>query len=204
MDDGEKTLGVGRTYLFQIPPRVPTLYHPLDPKPLPPGVKPKIEEDDEVQLTATKVGAKDPIDLTKEKKKVKFTEEKVTVIKEEEGAEKHQSMHVKEQYVNQEGYVGRLIVRRSGRMEVVWGNDGPPMVVKSGIRTNFLSVSAVVQHPEVDNNEGAQNGGGDGEQGGLGGGPRAPPAPRVRGVASGMGEIMGKFVVTPDFEKMLG
>ena len=75
--------------------------------------------------------------------------------------------------VKEEGFIGKLVVRESGKVELSWG--GTSMVLGRGVSANFLSTVVVTENKAED----------------------------PEGVAIGMGQVMGKFVVTPDWEKML-
>ncbi|KAH8599906.1 RNA polymerase III RPC4-domain-containing protein [Bisporella sp. PMI_857] len=177
----------GRTYLFQFPPRVPTLYNPLlKDKPLPPGLKPRESAADDVQITGSRSGANNPVDLaSKEKKKVKFEEPaKEKVIKEEDQPDK-EAEKIKEPFAEEPGCIGKLVVRKSGKVELIWGGEGGNVLeVNKGVTTSFLSNSALVQYPDGFDT------------------PANATREQKFGVSSGMGKIMGKFVVSPDWETM--
>ena len=81
-------------------------------------------------------------------------------------------------YVNEEGWIGKLIVRKSGRVELSWG--GVNLLVGRGVDAGFLTTGIVVDSIEK--------------------GPPGGGAPEGRALS--MGQIMGKFVVTPDWEHM--
>jgi len=83
----------------------------------------------------------------------------------------------KDDFVHEEGWIGKLIVRESGRVELDWG--GTHLLVGRGAEAAFLSNALVVD--------------------GIERGPPGGGAPE--GKATSMGQVMGKFVVTPDWEK---
>ena len=160
----------GRLYLFQFPPVLPRLYNPLNPKEQPP-------EEGDVEMT----GSSAHMDLTKEKEsgtKIKVEEEVIIKKEEVEGDGKEKEVRpVRKVVVDEEGFIGKLIVRESGKVELSWG--GTSMVLGRGVDTGFLSMGVVVDG----GNGGVMDKEGDGK-------------------AMGMGKIMGKFVVVPNWEKM--
>jgi DNA-directed RNA polymerase III subunit RPC4 len=186
--DGNKE---GRLYLFQFPPVLPKLYNPMTQlKPLHPGqipIKIKEEPDGDVEMSSS--GNKNTIDLTKGKPVNQNGGE--TILVEEDGKKKD-IKRGREKYVDEEGYTGKLIVRESGRVELDWG--GTRMLVGRGIPTGFLTTGVLLDpmDPGKDKSE---------VLGGAFGGRTFQPA--VEGKAVGMGEIMGKFVVTPDFGNIM-
>ncbi|KAK5115816.1 hypothetical protein LTR85_009410 [Meristemomyces frigidus] len=93
------------------------------------------------------------------------------------------------------GAVGKLRIHRSGRATLDWG--GTSLLVGMGADASFLQDVVVAGMPEHKVGAGAVGEGeGEGEGGGGGGGPP--------GWAMGMGQVKGKFVVTPDWEAILG
>jgi DNA-directed RNA polymerase III subunit RPC4 len=165
----------GRLYLFQFPPVLPKLYNPLT------STNPNI--------TAKPSDKKSSIDLTKSttsetsknpNSKVKAEPEAI-IIKKEDDLEASNE-HEKEKFVNEEGYIGKLIVRESGKVELSWG--GTNMVMGRGASAGFLSAGVVV----------------DGM--GLWGDDRGNSNANGEGKAMAMGEIMGKFVVVPNWERL--
>jgi len=152
----------GRLYLFQFPPVLPELYNPLTQKPM--G---KVEdketsgandEDNDMEMTG------ETVDLTKAKDE---GEEK---IKLEAGTET--GAPLRESFVTEEGFIGKLVVRQSGRAELDWG--GTHMLLNTGSADNFTSSVVLAEEGE---------GGKD-------------------GTAMGMGKVFGRFVVTPDWESL--
>lgn len=172
----------GRLYLFQFPPVLPKLYNPLkEDKPVAkPDPKSKSHSNNEKDKEMDK-GAKDA-EMTGTNAKPKAqdgkeikTEEDLPAAKEKDEKEK---VKKREEVCTEEGYVGKLIVRESGKVELSWG--GTSMVVGRGVDAGFLTMGVLVDKDEI----GAGANGGEGK-------------------ALGMGKIMGKFVVTPDWEKMM-
>lgn len=181
----------GRLYLFQFPPVLPKLYNPLtEPKPMPPGHNPiTINDDKDADMKPVAgSGTKNTVDPTKGKQPIK-SEDGETILKEED-VKRKDFKKGREQYVQEEGYIGKMIVRESGRVELDWG--GTRMLVGRGIPTGFLTTGVLLDpmdDQEQDNGQGGAFGSG--------------LQPLHEGKAVGMGEIMGKFVVTPDWEKMM-
>jgi DNA-directed RNA polymerase III subunit RPC4 len=169
--DGDRDLEVdkkeGRLYLFQFPPVLPRLYNPLNPKEIP-------AEAPDVEVA----GSSTHMDLTKDaepKGKIKVEEEVIIKKEDAERDGKEKDTNPEEKViVDEDGFIGKLIVRESGRVELSWG--GTSMVLGRGVDAEFLSMGVVVDGKNKDR---------EGE-----------------GKAVGMGKIMGKFVVVPDWEKM--
>ncbi|RDW94880.1 hypothetical protein BP5796_00643 [Coleophoma crateriformis] len=139
----------GRLYLFQFPPILPPLCHPD-------------EAGGDVEIVGTTTH-------DNEFTKLEGQEEEVMIKTEN----KDDFFQGREQLVSEEGFIGKLIVRESGKVELSWG--GTSLVVGRGVESGFLSTVVV-----TDDRPGMEE-----------------------GVAMGMGKVMGKFVVTPDFEKMI-
>lgn len=161
----------GRLYLFQFPPVMPKLYNPATTS-KPQGTRPNEPGDDNVRVTAAV--DKNIVDL---ERNVKLEGEEIIIKREDDEPAKKRE---RERLADEEGYVGKLIVRESGRVELDWG--GSRMLVGRGIDTSFLSMGVLVDSKGCFDNEGKTIG---------------------EGVATGMGKIMGKFVVTPDWESMV-
>jgi DNA-directed RNA polymerase III subunit RPC4 len=158
----------GRLYLFQFPPAMPKLINPATLPKGDPGVAAGTNND--VQVTGSRDN--NVMDLDKP---VKPEEEEIIKKEDDEPQTK-----TKESLATEEGYVGKLIVRESGRVDLDWG--GSRMLVGRGIETSFLSMGVLVDSKGCFDEEGK---------------------PTREGVATGMGKIMGKFLVTPDWESMV-
>jgi DNA-directed RNA polymerase III subunit RPC4 len=185
----------GRLYLFQFPPVLPELYNPAGPKPRT-LLQIKKEEEEAAAKAKIKIEGKEDVAVTgagskakgKLKDRVDLTGEPAPAIKLEEGvetveekakreAEDKKRKSKKAEIVHEEGYVGKLIVRESGRVELQWG--GVTLLVGRGAEAAFLTTGVVIDSTQV--------------------GPVGSDGP-AQGKANGMGQIMGKFVVTPDWE----
>ncbi|KAG9245391.1 RNA polymerase III RPC4-domain-containing protein [Calycina marina] len=194
-EDPAKGGNTGRIYLFQFPPRIPTLYNPLtSEKPPLPGTRTGVKTDGDAQIVSSKIGVEEPIDLTGGKKKVSFAvpaklEEREIQIKEEDLTE--QPNIDDKQYITEEGRAGKMVIRKSGKIQIIWGGDnGNRFEVKKGVTNSFLSVPAVIETPLTRlTNVGAGRG-------------SAVQATTQIGKATGMGKIMGKFVVSPAWDTM--
>ncbi|KAL5329419.1 hypothetical protein ACEPPN_002931 [Leptodophora sp. 'Broadleaf-Isolate-01'] len=186
MDDGAKPLDhrSGRLYLFQFPPVLPELYNPVNGNPrnnidLTATENPE-DNDADVDMTGTAPPAKgkgklkDRVDLIGEAAPIKLEEEAFPLDK----AKNEEVKKGRAPYVKEEGCIGKLIVRKSGRVELSWG--GVNLLVGRGVDAGFLTTGIVVDSLE-----------------------KGPPGGGVpEGRALSMGQIMGKFVVTPDWEHM--
>jgi DNA-directed RNA polymerase III subunit RPC4 len=170
-EETPKEMEDGRIYLFQFPPVLPKLFDETT------NANPNIKDDD--------VEIMDSTDLTKDPKVEIKTEEKVVEIKQEEldADEEAKRKQREEALVIEEGSIGRLVIRESGQVELVWG--GTNMKVNRGMETSFFSTGAVVdgmdQWIKDEKDKDVQ------------------VMPGSRGVSHAMGGIMGKFVVTPDW-----
>jgi len=125
----------GRLYLFQFPPVLPRLYNPETESK---------HHDDDVVMTSEK------IDLTGEKtddgtKPIKSEE---IIIKTEDGVEAAAPKPKKDPLVKEEGFIGKLVVRESGKVELSWG--GTSMVLGRGVSANFLSTVVVTENKAED------------------------------------------------------
>ena len=161
----------GRVYLFQFPPVLPKLYnHDI-------GINPNhIIEDPDVEMMI-------PHDLTKNDE-AKVKAEAIEIKQEELDEEDLRRQREEEKLVLDEGEMGKLVLRESGEVELVWG--GTNMNVGRGIETSFFSAGAVVHGMEAWNKD---------EEG------HEIPAMNGRAKTMAMGEVMGKFVVTPNFTR---
>ena len=167
----------GRLYLFQFPPVLPKLYNPATTK-KPPGPNDiKIKKEDEskgptsptLSKSKTRSVGKDTIKTEPDAEEVL-----VPLAPEDPNARLH-----RDRVVDESGYIGKMIVRKSGKVEFDWG--GASLIVSRGVDASFLSTGLILDRGE----EGGTNKDGVGK-------------------ALSMGKIMGKFVVKPDFAKMLG
>jgi len=180
--DGEVDKREGRLYLFQFPPILPKLYNPLttDKPPLPAALQAK-EDATEIKGESSRTsGAGKPKPKPAEVDAIKPEAEEVVQPKEKVDKNKRVK---RDRVVEEQGYIGKMIVRESGKVELSWG--GTSLVVSRGVDASFLTTGVVMDA----NTRGAR--------------PGVLPHD-IEGKAIGMGKIMGKFVVTPDFPKMFG
>ena len=161
----KQVLEDGRVYLFQFPPVLPKLFNAETTS------NPN-HEDFEMIV---------PVDLTKEDKQVK-SEEVIEVKQEEQEIDEMRRRQDTDKLVTEEGAIGKLVLRQSGEVEMVWG--GTSMKVGRGIETSFYSLGAVVDGMMHSMDERTET---------------VPENLVKRGKSMAMGEIMGKFVVTPDW-----
>jgi DNA-directed RNA polymerase III subunit RPC4 len=175
----------GRLYLFQFPPVLPELYNPIKGKP---KTKAEIKtEKDRVKtekdgpaggLSAKAKGKmKERIDITGDATVIKVEEE--VVLGPDGKPKKEEERKKRDEVVHEEGWIGKLVVRESGKVELSWG--GTNLLVGRGVDAGFLTTGVMVDMIEK--------------------GPPGGGAPE--GKALSMGKVMGKFVVTPDWEKMV-
>lgn len=161
----------GALFLFQLPPVLPPLKITRQPIPRAANdhkgdyVKPE-PTDDVVMLDQPAAN----IDLTgaSETPDRRVKGEDDSEVEEEREPEGDKELP----YPPEGGYVGKLVVRRSGKVELDWGGQTLEMV--PGIDTNFLTTAALIEetNPMARSNEFA-------------------------GTAYSMGKIHGKFVLAP-------
>ncbi|KAF3811432.1 hypothetical protein GCG54_00001758 [Colletotrichum gloeosporioides] len=143
----------GRLYLFQFPPLLPPLHPSAAPK-----VKP--EPDDVVMLDQPNGGS---VDLTKSDENIKPKIEEV---------DKNIDLTDVSQLVSQAGMMGKLKVRKSGKVELDWG--GRTLELSPAAGMNFLTTAVIVEESDEKTRQGV-----------------------VGGDSIGMGKIMGRFVLAP-------
>ncbi|KAK4177935.1 hypothetical protein QBC36DRAFT_121348 [Triangularia setosa] len=112
-----------RAFIFQFPVR-PPLYVVKDD-----GSLAKSEGDDDVVMLDGQQQDNAPVDPTAE-------------VKEEEVAEE-ESQQEEPEVVPQAGYLGKLIVRKSGKVEIDWG--GYPMDSGTGVAPRHLSTAVLLE-----------------------------------------------------------
>ncbi|KAK1237679.1 hypothetical protein MKX07_006807 [Trichoderma sp. CBMAI-0711] len=156
----------GRLYLFQFPPLLPPLKQVAAPQP---RIKVKEEEEQHASasLHATPLsGAATPVDLTQQGDGEESSSD------DEEDEEQERRHGFRTQALSNGGLIGRLNVRRSGKVELDWGGRILEMSPAAGM--NFLTTAVIVEESD----EKPQNG-------------------VTTGESIGMGKIMGRFVLAP-------
>ncbi|KAK0735524.1 hypothetical protein B0T21DRAFT_349002 [Apiosordaria backusii] len=113
-----------RAFIFQFPVR-PPLYVVKDD-----GSLAKSEPNDDVVMLDGQQADNGPVDLTAE-------------VKEEEVAEEESKKDEPEEAVPHAGYLGKLIVRKSGKVEIDWG--GYPMDSGTGVAPRHLSTAVLLE-----------------------------------------------------------
>lgn len=155
----------GRLYLFQFPPLLPPLKQVAAPQP---RVKVKAEEQQPISLHDTPTSASStatPVDLTQQGE-----EEEEELDSDDEEYERRSGF--RSQALSNGGLIGRLNVRKSGKVELDWGGRILEMSPAAGM--NFLTTAVIVEESD----EKPQNG-------------------VTTGESIGMGKIMGRFVLAP-------
>ncbi|KAL2017580.1 hypothetical protein VTK56DRAFT_1953 [Thermocarpiscus australiensis] len=155
----------GHMFLFQFPPVLPPLRAiPRETSARP--IKPEPTDDDLVMLDQPQHGAPVNIDLTQDADKVK---------KEGDGEEGEDGHVEKDQdQLREGGFVGNLIVRKSGKVELSWG--GQTLQLMPGTQANFLSTAVLIEEADVKPGDASS---------------------QMAGVAYGMGKIQGSFALAP-------
>ncbi|GKT50289.1 uncharacterized protein ColSpa_10470 [Colletotrichum spaethianum] len=141
----------GRLYLFQFPPLLPPLHPATAPK-----VKP--EPDDVVMLDQPG----EAVDLTNSDENIKAKAEE----------DKDIDLTDINQLVSQAGMMGKLKVRKSGKVELDWG--GRTLELSPAAGMNFLTTAVIVEESDEKTKQGV-----------------------IGGDSIGMGKIMGRFVLAP-------
>ncbi|EHK27377.1 uncharacterized protein TRIVIDRAFT_34180 [Trichoderma virens Gv29-8] len=155
----------GRLYLFQFPPLLPPLKQVAAPQP---RIKVKEEEQHSTSLHATPLSASStatPVDLTQQG-------EDEDEESDDEDEEQERRNGFRSQALSNGGLIGRLNVRKSGKVELDWGGRILEMSPAAGM--NFLTTAVIVEESD----EKPQNG-------------------VTTGESIGMGKIMGRFVLAP-------
>ncbi|KAI9158709.1 urease accessory protein [Paramyrothecium foliicola] len=158
----------GRLYLFQFPPVLPPLKHGAMPQP---SAKVKAEPE-HVNLLDTIASAKDasPVDLTQDSSAGQGTG---AGGGDDDGHDELENEHgFMSELLTKGGMIGKLRVRKSGRVELDWGGRTLEMNPAAGM--NFLTTAVIVE----ENDEKPQTG-------------------VVGGESIGMGKIMGRFLLAP-------
>jgi len=153
----------GHMFLFQFPPVLPPLTSTA-PKAPKADVKPEPtdddDEDDIVMFAPQKKAPAANIDLTQDADKVKAEDEADEPADNDANAEAGG------------GFVGNLVVRKSGKVELSWG--GKTLLLAPGTQANFLSSAVLLESSDV-----------------------KPQPGQVSGAAYGMGKIQGSFALVP-------
>lgn len=155
----------GSVYLFQFPPIMPPL-HKVD-KPntqKKQAVKDEPEDDDVVMLNAPEHDSSKPVDLT--------NDDDVKDEEEEDGAagpnNKNKQLEAEEE---PEGFVGKLVIRKSGKMQIDWG--GILYDCEMAIPRSFYRECVITEEDDTKQPDG------------------------FHGTAYGMGPVMGQFNSAP-------
>lgn len=163
----------GRLYLFQFPPVLPPLCNKIKREATVGEFEPMEVE--------TAPPAAETIDLTK------LEPEEDIEIKEEPGLST--VFHAPPELVEEEGFIGKLVVRQSGKVELDWG--GTILNLGRGAESDYLTTTVIIEgrgEEERDSTTETRSG---------------HENANTIGTGTGMGKVMGKFVATPDWEKLL-
>lgn len=154
----------GRLYLFQFPGVLTKLYNPKTKAKTKEAEK---EKENEADHDVEMLSSNSKPDSSK-RPSIKV-EEGVEIIKDENPTTSTTS----DEIVDEVGAVGKMVVRKSGRVEIQWGST--ELLVQRGTDTGFLGAGYVIDDVEL------------------------PPGVDRPGTSTSMGMVMGKFVVVPDF-----
>ncbi|KAF2425755.1 hypothetical protein EJ08DRAFT_652050 [Tothia fuscella] len=166
-----------RVYLFQLPPVVPNLFIPT---PITIKDEPREGPQTEEQSTAANNDQAQPNSTTD------ATNPPIKIEDDSKSTGAKKPKHLPELT---SGLAGKLRVHRSGKVTLNWG--GTSLQVNKGMDSNFLQDIVLVR-------KGAEGGGGAG----IGG--ASSSRNEEEGDALAFGQLRGKFVVTPDWDEVLG
>lgn len=155
----------GRLYLFQFPPLLPPL------KAIAPETKVKPEPTDDTAMADTPMAGGEPVDLTQ----TPDANTPAPGIGGENDEDPESENGFMSKLLSQGGLVGKLNVRKSGRVEMEWG--GRALEMSPATAMGFLTTAVIVE--ESDEKPGSEAMGGD---------------------SIGMGKVMGRFVLAPVWE----
>lgn len=165
----------GRLYLFQFPPLMP----PLKETSTPQGPVKVKEEASAISVEDVPASTdKTAVDLTAENDAEEDDDEDDEET-EEERAKAELKHGFKSQFLAQGGMIGKLNVRKSGKVELDWGGHVLEMSPAAGM--NFLTTAVIVE--ESDEKPVVSSG--------------TATARPTGGDCVGMGKIMGRFTVAP-------
>lgn len=172
MEEGaEKKDLEGRVYLFQFPPILPQLKNEPSPEL-------KGSGEDDIEMADIPANGT-PIEISDD-------------VKPEPGVEVDPA-NPKDRpppppLVNEEGKIGRMIVRKSGKVEFSWG--GTSLALGRGAPFDFLAKGVIVHGLQKPDPHPSRHG------------RDVTKEEELNMSGTGMGKIMGKFVATPDWEKL--
>jgi DNA-directed RNA polymerase III subunit RPC4 len=180
----------GRLYLFQFPPILPPLRNVVKKEELADG-----GEGDMMHVDGATGGA-GAVDLTVPENELDAAI-KAETIEDASHINTTSDSHGVQQLVTEEGSIGTLVVRKSGKVELNWG--GTILKLGRGAESEFLTTTMIIDEMMPEGQEEAAQGEGMAGMGGTFGKKKELPV----GVGSAMGRVMGKFVATPDWGVMM-
>lgn len=159
----------GRLYLFQFPPMLPPLEQFDAP---PPKSKVKSEPTDSNMFDSVPSASGNPVDLTGDQQ----SKDSSTGDKKADEDDPELTKGFMSSLLKEGGLIGRLNVRRSGKVELDWGGKALELGPAAGM--NFLTTAVILEENDT------------------------KPGPAVIGGESvGMGKIMGRFVLAPIWQE---
>lgn len=169
-DEAEKLAALeGNVFLFQFPPVLPPLKRKAKPAAPQSAVKDEPEDDDVVMLDQpSRDAAPANIDLTAEDADNKVKVEEDAADEQSAGGSNMPNLY------EEGGYVGELVVRKSGKATLNWG--GQILEMGMGAPTQFLSTVVLLEENDV-----------------------KAKSDEIAGTAYGMGRIEANFVLAPRF-----
>jgi len=149
----------GRMYLFQFPPLIPPLKQVAAPRP-------KVKQEDNFSLADAPAA---PVDLTQDDSRHATAD---ADEEDDDDEDEDETGGFRSQLLSQGGMIGKLNVRKSGKVELDWG--GTTLELSPAAGMNFLTTAVIME----ENDEKPQHG-------------------VIGGDSIGMGKIMGRFVLSP-------
>jgi DNA-directed RNA polymerase III subunit RPC4 len=148
--DGEE----GQVLLFQFPPILPPLVATNSRGD--PSVK---DEDEDIVMSDQPAGTSNQVDLTRDDSTLSMTKQSTTLSS---------------QWLKHGGLVGKLNIRRSGKVELDWG--GRTLELSRATSRQFLATAMIVEEPD-----------------------EKPKVSAVAGKGLPMGKIWGRYIVAPNW-----
>ncbi|KAL5606148.1 hypothetical protein BROUX41_006084 [Berkeleyomyces rouxiae] len=163
----------GRVYLFQFPPVMPPLRAVKKTR-----IKPEAVDDDDDDMFMTGSSAQDPAEVSSASPEAAAA------------ADDHDETAAAAAATdNQSGFVGQMVVRKSGRVEMTWG--GITYEMRPALKRDFVTSAVLV---ELSDNKRKAHGRPAATAS------AASDEPQSDGTAVGLGKVMGQFILAPKYE----
>lgn len=161
----------GRLYLFQFPPLMPPL------KPSEASATPKVKQEGDAGANSNNDNGAVDLTTAEDQDDSDDEDDEITAMEKAEQQEREQKDGFRSQLLSQGGMIGRVNVRKSGKVELSWGGRVLEMSPAAGM--NFLTTAVIVEESDEKPTNGPAG------------------APPTGGDCVGMGKIMGRFTLAP-------